>query len=439
MVREFNMLCSLRHQNIIRLYAAYETPSRLYLVTELATGGELMKRLGSDANHAVYSEDEVLKHVRTIAAAVAYMHTCNAVHRDLKPENVLLSHAGENAEIKIVDLGLARFFQQDPNSLMRTICGTHKYLAPELVHCGRGEMRGYDKAVDMWGVGLLTFVMLFGFNPFERPEQRETHDAIVKADFAFPDKYTVSQAARDFVRRLLRKRAEERYTAEQALAAPWLCGDMRSPGPLLRLSSPGQEERQVKALLSEFNARRDLGRLRVDDKAGEVKAVGWSPITGGRPSAAPPPSAAPAAGPAAASSATAEDAAAAGAAADAADGADGGAGADPAASSSAPPPTPTPAAESAAARAPPAAVAVTIGATSAATTTPSWVPSSSGASGSDGGLRCPDSPSQYSWTTTWHGWRGTLTGGLRSAVGTARRSFSQSSVGTPPGTPSRFM
>jgi len=161
LVREFQMLRSLRHRNIIRLYAAYETPRKLYLVTELASGGELMKRLGSDSS--VYSEDEVKKHIKTILEAVQYMHHKNSVHRDLKPENVLLSDMSEAAEIKIVDLGLSRFFEE--RKLMRTICGTHKYLAPELVQCDRGQLQGYDKAIDMWGIGLLTFIMLFGFNP----------------------------------------------------------------------------------------------------------------------------------------------------------------------------------------------------------------------------------------------------------------------------------
>ena len=97
-VREFQMLRALRHGNIIRLYAAYETPRKLYLVTELSTGGELMKRLGSDAN--VYSEDQVRKHVMTIVTAVLYMHSKHCVHRDLKPENVLLSDNTEEAEVR---------------------------------------------------------------------------------------------------------------------------------------------------------------------------------------------------------------------------------------------------------------------------------------------------------------------------------------------------
>ena len=67
---------------------------------------------------------------------------------------------------------------------MRTICGTHKYLAPELVQCDRGQLQGYDKAIDMWGVGLLGFIMLYGFNPFARESQRETHNAIMHVEYA---------------------------------------------------------------------------------------------------------------------------------------------------------------------------------------------------------------------------------------------------------------
>ena len=83
-------------------------------------------------------------------------------------------------QIKIVDLGLSRFFEE--RKLMRTICGTHKYLAPELVQCDRGQLQGYDKAIDMWGVGLLAFIMLHGFNPFARESQRETHNAIMRVE-----------------------------------------------------------------------------------------------------------------------------------------------------------------------------------------------------------------------------------------------------------------
>jgi len=253
LVREFQMLRSLRHRNIIRLYAAYETPKKLYLVTELASGGELMKRLGSDSS--VYSEDEVRAHVRTILRAIQYMHSKNSVHRDLKPENVLLSDMGDEAEIKIVDLGLSRYFEE--RKLMRTICGTHKYLAPELVQCDRGQLQGYDKAIDMWGIGLLTFIMLYGFNPFAREVQRETHNAIVRATFTYPDGYNLSKDAQSFVGACLLLKAQDRLTAEEALNHRWLSAEApSSPGALL-----SNEKRPVKSMLSEFNAQRMIGKM----------------------------------------------------------------------------------------------------------------------------------------------------------------------------------
>lgn len=279
------MLRALRHENIIRLFAAYETPRKLYLVTELSTGGELMKRLGSDSN--VYSEDQVKKHVYTILSAIMYMHAKHCVHRDLKPENVLLSDDSDEAEvwtpphsanygappcpstadvadaaaclprqIKIVDLGLSRFFEE--RKLMRTICGTHKYLAPELVQCDRGQVQGYDKAIDMWGVGLLAFIMLFGFNPFARDSQRDTHNAIMRCEWRIPDGFNVSGGAKDFVSSLLVKDPAQRATAEQAMRHKWLDPNAPpSPGALLT-SDP---KRPVKQLLWEFNAQRMLTKV----------------------------------------------------------------------------------------------------------------------------------------------------------------------------------
>jgi len=278
LVREFQMLRALRHANIIRLFAAYESPRKLYLVTELATGGELMKRLGSDAS--VYSEDEVRRHVFTILKAVQYMHSKHCVHRDMKPENVLLSDNTDEAEIKIVDLGLSRFFED--RKLMRTICGTHKYLAPELVQCDRGQLQGYDKAIDMWGVGLLAYIMLFGFNPFARDSQRETHNAITRVSYDFPDGFSVSDEGKAFVSSLLRKGADERLTAEQALKARWLSPDAPTSPSAIMSSDP---KRPVKQLLWEFNAQRMLSKVvkgahrRLStSKAEEAQALGMPEV-----------------------------------------------------------------------------------------------------------------------------------------------------------------
>ena len=124
MVREFQMLRALRHPNIIRLYAAYESPHKLYLVTELASGGELMKRLAT--TEKTYSEDAVRDHIRAILTAVQYMHEKGCVHRDIKPENVLLGASGEAV---LVDFGLALRMPPAPPGADAAVCLTAAFAA----------------------------------------------------------------------------------------------------------------------------------------------------------------------------------------------------------------------------------------------------------------------------------------------------------------------
>jgi len=226
MVSEFKILSKLRHKNIIRLYAAYESKRRFYLVTELATGGELMTRLAS-SSAVVYCEDEVRRHIKTIVEAINYLHLeCGVVHRDLKPENILLSDNSAEGEIKIVDMGLSRIATKA--TLMKTICGTHKYLAPEVVECNRGDRKGYTAAVDMWGVGMIAYIMLFGLHPFARASVIATHSAILEGNVPWPKRHNVSPEAMEFIKSLLRRTAADRPTCAQALKSPWLQYDPSS-------------------------------------------------------------------------------------------------------------------------------------------------------------------------------------------------------------------
>ena len=223
LVSEFKILRKLaHHKNVIRLYAAYETKNYFYLVTELATGGELMKRLAS-SEQVVYSEQEVRRHVHTLVEAISYMHQNNIAHRDLKPENVLLSDDSPDADIKIIDLGLSRAF--DNEKLMRTICGTHRYLAPELIETDRGLVRGYTFAVDMWGLGMLAYIMLFGTNPFAKNSVSEIHNAILRCKVPYPQDDNVTAEAKDFIGKLLQRDPKKRMTIKEALAHKWLTAD----------------------------------------------------------------------------------------------------------------------------------------------------------------------------------------------------------------------
>jgi len=257
LIREVTLLSSLHHPNIVKLFAVYEGRTRLFLLMELAEGGEFMHRLGED--NKTHSEDSVRRHVRTLVRAIGYMHENHFAHRDLKPENVLLSDNSPDAQIKIIDFGLSRPFDANEAKKMQTVCGTHAYLSPELVQMVHGKIKGYGKEVDMWGIGLMTFIMLFGFNPFARETQLRTHDAIDRLDWRFPKDVSVSPEAKEFIARLLTANVKMRLTAEQALECAWLTVDDLGEQSFVELISDGDVP--VKKKLVIFNALEKIKRM----------------------------------------------------------------------------------------------------------------------------------------------------------------------------------
>lgn len=140
----------------------------------------------------------------------------------------------------------------DKASLLQTVCGTHKYLSPEMILCDRGRLRGYSKAVDMWGVGIILYVMLFGFNPFEGRTRAETHEAILKCKYTFPTDTNASQQVKDLISHLLTKDYQKRYTVQECLAHPWFNHQVTeaTSEPLVA------HKKSVRERLAEFNAQR---------------------------------------------------------------------------------------------------------------------------------------------------------------------------------------
>ena len=280
MMREFRVLRSLRHENIVQLEDAYESPTSLILVCQLATGGELMHRIAEEGD--VYNEEEVKYHIKTILLGLKYMHERGVVHRDLKPENILLSDKTREAHVLIADFGLGRFISQ-AGQQMDTVCGTHHYLAPELVRCDRGDQETYDQSIDVWGVGLIMFIMLFGYNPFLRESNLQTHQAIVDCKYTFPKDDNASKTAKEMIKRMVRPSAPDaedrgptphtplltpriptssqvcldpskRITVDEALSSQWFSDQAASDA----LTVGGSD---VRGLMKEWNARRAVLKL----------------------------------------------------------------------------------------------------------------------------------------------------------------------------------
>jgi len=214
--REIDIMKKVSHPNVLALKAIHENETHLTLVMELVDGGELFYKI---VDRGSFTEKDARNVVKQVCRGVAYLHSMGVAHRDLKPENLLCDGDGDKMVIKIADFGLSKIF--GAGETLETSCGTPDYVAPEVL-----TGSSYDNAVDMWSVGVITYILLCGFPPFYATSQNVLFEKILSADYDFPDpEWThVSDAAKNFIRHLIVKDPENRHTAEKALEDPWLAG-----------------------------------------------------------------------------------------------------------------------------------------------------------------------------------------------------------------------
>ncbi|XP_068937871.1 serine/threonine-protein kinase Chk2 isoform X1 [Petaurus breviceps papuanus] len=214
---EIEILKKLNHPCIIKIKNFFDAED-YFIVLELMEGGELFERVVGNKR---LNEATCKLYFYQMLLAVKYLHENGIIHRDLKPENVLLSSQKEDCLIKITDFGQSKILGE--TSLMRTLCGTPTYLAPEVV-ISMGSA-GYTRAVDCWSLGVILFVCLSGYPPFsEHKTQVPLKDQIVSGKYKLiPEVWeAISDKALDLVKKLLVVDPEKRYTTEEALAHPWL-------------------------------------------------------------------------------------------------------------------------------------------------------------------------------------------------------------------------
>lgn len=215
----------------------------MYLVTDLALGGELFDRI---CRKGSYYESDAADLIRATLSAVAYLHDHGIVHRDLKPENLLFRTPEDNADLLIADFGLSRIMDEEKFHVLTTTCGTPGYMAPEIF-----KKSGHGKPVDVWAIGVITYFLLCGYTPFDRDSNLEEMQAILVADYSFtPIEYWrgVSLAARGFIKRCLTIDPTKRMTAHEALSHEWIAGPESGRG----------EEDLLPVVKKNFNARRTL-------------------------------------------------------------------------------------------------------------------------------------------------------------------------------------
>jgi len=209
---EIDIMQKLRHPNIISLHEVFEDDKTLYLVLELVTGGELFDQI---IGKGTFTETEAAPVVKQILEAVNYMHSNGIAHRDLKPENLLCS-GPNNSIIKVTDFGLSKDFGR---ASMKTSCGTPDYVAPEVLKGAK-----YDNSVDLWSIGVITYILICGFPPFYGQDEQTVFSKILKCEYSFPapDWTSKSEDVKDFIASILVLDVHARPSAVEALECPWI-------------------------------------------------------------------------------------------------------------------------------------------------------------------------------------------------------------------------
>ncbi|KAJ6377303.1 hypothetical protein OIU76_026306 [Salix suchowensis] len=174
--REISILRRVRHPNIVQLFEVMATKAKIYFVMEYVRGGELFNKVAKGR----LKEEVARRYFQQLISAVSFCHARGVFHRDLKPENLLLDEIGN---LKVSDFGLSAVSDQiRQDGLFHTFCGTPAYVAPEVL-----AKKGYDAAkVDIWSCGIVLFVLMAGYLPFQDQNIMLMYKKIYKGEFRCP-------------------------------------------------------------------------------------------------------------------------------------------------------------------------------------------------------------------------------------------------------------
>ncbi|KAJ8252807.1 hypothetical protein GJAV_G00205840 [Gymnothorax javanicus] len=214
-VHEMAVLEAARNNpRVVNLHAAFETDHDIVLLLEYAAGGEIFDHCVSDEP---LPERQITRLIRQMLEGIHLLHQCSVVHLDLKPQNILLTSLYPLGDVKLVDFGLAR--RLGTIGELREILGTPEYVAPEILN-----YEPITTATDLWSVGVIAYMLVIGESPFLGEDKQETFLNVsqVNVDYCKEAFSQVSELAVDFIRKLLVKSPEDRPSAAECLAHPWL-------------------------------------------------------------------------------------------------------------------------------------------------------------------------------------------------------------------------
>ncbi|KAJ6914344.1 hypothetical protein NC651_016574 [Populus alba x Populus x berolinensis] len=207
--REISVMKMVRHPHIVELNEVMASKSKIYFAMELVRGGELFSKIAKGK----LREDVARVYFQQLISAIDFCHSRGVYHRDLKPENLLLD---EDGKLKVTDFGLSAFTEHlKQDGLLHTTCGTPAYVAPEVI-----GKKGYDGAkADLWSCGVILYVLLAGFLPFQDDNIVAMYRKIYRGDFKCPQWF--SSEARRLITKLLDPNPSTRITTSKVMDSTW--------------------------------------------------------------------------------------------------------------------------------------------------------------------------------------------------------------------------
>ncbi|XP_065848597.1 CBL-interacting serine/threonine-protein kinase 24-like [Euphorbia lathyris] len=206
--REISIMKIVRHPNIVRLHEVLASRTKIYIILEFVTGGELFDKI---VHQGRLSENEARRYFQQLIDAVAHCHHKGVYHRDLKPENLLLDSFGK---LKVSDFGLSALPQKGVG-LLHTTCGTPNYVAPEVL-----THQGYDgAAADVWSCGVILYVLMAGYLPFDEIDLPTLYKKINAAEYTCP--FWFSPGAKALIDKILDPNPRTRIKIEGIRKDSW--------------------------------------------------------------------------------------------------------------------------------------------------------------------------------------------------------------------------
>lgn len=207
---EISIQASLNHPNILRSLGHNEDIRFHYILLEYCPGRSVRDLIREKRR---VPEKKSAQIIREVLIAVGYLHDNRIIHRDLKPENFLI---GRDGKIKVADFGLSAKLDYDDEKKF-TVCGTPNYLCPEIL-----KSRGHGYEVDIWAIGVCTYLLLFGRQPFESIKTKLLYEHIKNGAYSFPSEPKLSSSAYDFIKSTLQINPVLRPSVQMLLEHPFI-------------------------------------------------------------------------------------------------------------------------------------------------------------------------------------------------------------------------